>query len=101
MARTTPHIRNGILAIQEGTQEHTVLLESGQWWDWLNAESQRTFYFENALGSFTARREYKHGGWYWYAYRKHADKLHKAYLGKSEALTLKAVTQCHLILPVS
>ncbi len=88
MARTTPHICEGVLALHEGAQAQSIPLESAAWWEWLTAERHRTFYFENALGSFTARREYKHGGWYWYAYRKRAGKLHKAYLGKAEELTL-------------
>ena len=88
MARTTPRICDGVLALHEGAQAQSIAVESAAWWKWLTAEHHQTFYFENALGSFTARREYKHGGWYWYAYRKRARKLHKAYLGKAEELTL-------------
>jgi LuxR family maltose regulon positive regulatory protein len=88
MARTTPRICNGVLALHEGAREQSIPLESAAWWEWLKAERHQTFYFANTLGSFTARREQKHGGWYWYAYRKRAGKLHKAYLGKAEELTL-------------
>src|ERR1051326_7590447 len=87
MARTTPHISDGVLTLQEGAGERRVVLESRAWWNWLAAQEQQTFFFENALGRFTARCEYKHGGWYWYAYRKQGGKLHKVYLGKSENLT--------------
>jgi len=41
------------------------------------------------MGAFTVRRERKRHSWYWYAYHKHNGKLHKAYLGKSEEMTLQ------------
>jgi LuxR family maltose regulon positive regulatory protein len=87
MARTTPQISDGVLIIQENAQDQPVPVESQAWWDWLNAGSRRVFYFKSALGSFTARREEKHGGLYWYAYRKRGGRLYKAYLGKSADLT--------------
>src|SRR5260370_13103309 len=43
-------------------------------------------------GTFTARKEQagnKRGGRYWKAYRRRNGKLHRAYLGKSEELTLE------------
>src|SRR5258708_37665701 len=39
--------------------------------------------------TFTARKEQRPGGWYWYAYRRSQGKLHSVYLGKSEELTLE------------
>ena len=60
---------------------------SQQWWEWLADEHTTTFRFSDTVGSFTARRELKRGGWYWYAYRKREGRLHKAYLGKAEELT--------------
>jgi predicted ATPase/DNA-binding CsgD family transcriptional regulator len=35
------------------------------------------------------RRERKRHGWYWYIYRKSSGKLRKAYLGKTEEVTLE------------
>jgi len=39
--------------------------------------------------TFTARKEQRPGGWYWYAYRRSQGKLHNVYLGKTEELTLE------------
>jgi len=39
------------------------------------------------------RREQKRNGWYWYAYRSVAGKLHKVYLGKADDLTLARIQQ--------
>ncbi|MCB9423416.1 MAG: hypothetical protein H6667_26710 [Ardenticatenaceae bacterium] len=61
-------------------------LESPPWDDWLIHHKQ--FKFKGETGHFTARREDRHGSNYWYAYRRREGKLHKAYLGKSDELTL-------------
>jgi predicted ATPase/DNA-binding CsgD family transcriptional regulator len=61
-----------------------------EWYTWLKTAS--TFAFRSDYGSFTARKESagnKRGGEYWKAYRTHKGKLHRAYLGKTEALTLE------------
>jgi LuxR family maltose regulon positive regulatory protein len=87
MAHVTPHVSDGILTFHSGTQERTISVGSADWWAWLEGEEYTSFHFSNQLGSFTARRERKHGGRYWYAYRKQQGKLHKAYLGKARELT--------------
>jgi LuxR family transcriptional regulator, maltose regulon positive regulatory protein len=61
---------------------------SEAWYAWLNEPDTRSFAFHSAQGTLTARREHSHGSWYWYAYRSQNGHLHKAYLGKSEELTL-------------
>ncbi len=61
-------------------------LASTEWNNWLATNSQ--FKFKGSAGHFSARRETRHGGDYWYAYRRRSGKLHKAYLGKSEELNL-------------
>ncbi|MEO6887385.1 MAG: LuxR C-terminal-related transcriptional regulator [Ktedonobacteraceae bacterium] len=86
MARATPRVRGDLLMYHTGTDEHTIRLESDAWWRWLAAQETTTFRFEGPGGSFTARREHKGTGCYWYAYRKHAGKLRKAYLGRSPEL---------------
>ena len=65
-----------------------VVVGSGAWYTWLADQQIQSFSFRNRLGTFTARRERKRHGWYWYAYRKRAGRLRKAYLGKTEELTL-------------
>ena len=63
------------------------MLGTVEWFAWL--EQHRSFCFETAQSTFTARKEKRPGGWYWYAYRRKQGKLHTAYLGKSEELTVE------------
>lgn len=85
MAQATPSISEDILTCANSS----IPIGSRDWWLWLDEEATTTFRFANTAGSFTARRELKRGGRYWYAYRRQQGKLHKAYLGKSEELTLE------------
>ncbi len=64
-----------------------VVVGSDAWDTWLADQQIMSFSYRGPLGSFTARRERKRHGWYWYAYRKWGGRLRKAYLGKSEELT--------------
>src|SRR5947199_10822223 len=68
----------GFLPIQVGSEA---------WYAWLNEPTPRSFAFHSPQGTLTARREHRHGTWYWYAYRSQSGHLHKAYLGKSQELT--------------
>ncbi|MFL5667517.1 MAG: LuxR C-terminal-related transcriptional regulator [Ktedonobacteraceae bacterium] len=65
-----------------------IQVDSDAWFAWLNELATRSFAFRNSQGTLTARREYRHGIWYWYAYRSQDGHLHKIYLGKPEELTL-------------
>ena len=67
------------------TDSVAVPLESPAWFDWLAHNT--TFYFEWPDGTFTARREVRGGGAFWYAFRRHRGKLYKAYLGRTADLT--------------
>ncbi|HEU5381332.1 MAG TPA: LuxR C-terminal-related transcriptional regulator [Ktedonobacteraceae bacterium] len=93
MAITTPHVFRRHLTYLEQGQEYTLVLEGPEWWTWLNREETRIFRFVGFQGHFTARRENKHGKWYWYAYRKDCGTLVKAYLGKSDELTEQHLEQ--------
>lgn len=75
-----------------GEQEAPVIVGSDAWYTWLASESARSFTFRSHLGTFTARREQKRNGWYWYIYRKQQGKLHKAYLGRAKELSLERLT---------
>src|SRR5947209_15893178 len=89
MAHTTPCVRDTVLLYQDRGQTHGLLVESPEWYHWL--ETASTFTFESSHGSFTARKERsgnQRGGWYWEAYRRRGCKLYRAYLGQSAALTL-------------
>jgi len=85
MAQTTPLVQKNTLSCATGT----IPVESAAWWSWLKAGETTSFRFTCSAGNFTARREQKQSGCYWYAYRRQQGKLHKAYLGKSVELTLQ------------
>ncbi len=92
-----PLVSNDYLLLQDrpGEQQAPVIVGSDAWYIWLTSESARSFTFRSQFGTFTARREQKRNGWYWYIYRKQQGKLHKAYLGRAKELSferLNAVT---------
>ncbi len=73
----------------EQNQQTSFVVGTDAWYAWLADLHIQSFSFQNQPGAFTARRERKRHGWYWYAYRKRGGKLHKAYLGKNEEMTLE------------
>src|SRR5438105_13346411 len=84
-----PVVQDDILIYQRSGQDCRVPVGTPAWYAWLR--TARTFAFRSAFGTFTARKEQasnKRGGWYWRAYRKREGRLHRAYLGKSEEVTL-------------
>jgi predicted ATPase/DNA-binding CsgD family transcriptional regulator len=90
MAHATPTIHDDTLVTDHDGQEQRIIVETPAWYAWLATATSFTFVCEQ--GHFTARKEQvgnKRGGWYWKAYRKYQGKLRRAYLGKSEALTLE------------
>src|SRR6266704_4933059 len=89
MARTTPVVRGGIVSGDVDADARQIRVGTSAWYAWL--EEVSTFAFSGNMGTFTARKEPKlHGGeLYWKAYRKRAGKLYRAYLGKSEDVTLQ------------
>src|SRR5215467_13953531 len=89
MASSIPKVREGSLLqhIAEDTSTYTISIGTAAWYSWL--EQHHSFTFETPRTTLTARKEQRPGGWYWYAYRRSRGKLHSAYLGKSEELTLE------------
>src|SRR6266516_1183769 len=89
MARSIPKARDGSLHQHTagGTSLDPIMIGTAAWFSWL--EQHRSFCFEAGRMTFTARKEQRPGGWYWYAYRRSQGKLHSVYLGKSEELTLE------------
>ncbi|MAT96996.1 MAG: hypothetical protein CL608_07630 [Anaerolineaceae bacterium] len=83
-----PIVKEGILWVeeQETAVSQPIPLDSPQWNNWL--VHHKRFKFKGTAGHFSARREKRQGSDYWYAYRRRNGKLHKAYLGKSEEVTL-------------
>ncbi len=93
MTRTTPRVEQGML-ILPAAQQTPLAVGSPQWFAWLADEGNGSFFFANEDGSFTARKERrKRGGWYWIAYRSQGGKLAKAYIGRSEALTSERLSE--------
>lgn len=66
----------------------TIELDSDQWQEWLNSPINTGFHFTARIGEFSARKEKRRKGFFWYAYRKIHGQLFKKYLGKSEKLTI-------------
>lgn len=79
------------LAGRETAVSIPIPLDSPQWNGWLQKNKQ--FQFKGTVGHFSARREMRKGGDYWYAYRRRDGKLHKTYLGKSEEVTARRLEQ--------
>ncbi len=72
-----------------GEQPFPIVVGTDAWYTWLIDQHVQSFSFKHPLGTFTARRERKRHGWYWYAYRKREGRLRKAYIGKTEKLTIE------------
>jgi predicted ATPase/DNA-binding CsgD family transcriptional regulator len=99
MAFTPPLIQGNVLSYQQSDQPAYLLVDTPDWYAWLCSAS--TFRFQCEYGTFTARKEHagsRRGGQYWKAYRKRRGKLYRAYLGKSEELTLERLTTAALAL---
>ena len=70
------------------------------WFAWL--EDATAFTFTSPCGSFSARKERRsRGGWYWKAYRTANGTLQKAYLGKLENLTLERLERVAMTLAIA
>src|SRR6266704_2345099 len=70
-----------------GNEIPPIPVGSKDWYAWLSDQEALSFAYKTAQGTMTARRELRHGSWYWYAYRCQNARLRKVYLGKTENLT--------------
>ncbi len=64
---------------------------SNLWFKWLS--NAKKFSFKCNSGGFVAQHETRRNRSYWYAYKRRDKKLYKAYLGKTEELTLARLQQ--------
>jgi predicted ATPase/DNA-binding CsgD family transcriptional regulator len=99
MTSPPPCIQGNILTYQQSGQPAHLLVDTSGWYAWLEAAS--TFTFQSEHGTFTARKERagsRRGGAYWKAYRRRHGKLYRAYLGKSEELTLEQLKSVAVVL---
>jgi predicted ATPase/DNA-binding CsgD family transcriptional regulator len=88
MVRRLPLVADHSLRLLEEPSD-PIVVGSEAWYRWLAAEQHQSFAFRNQLGTFTVRRERRRQCWYWYLYHKREGKLRKAYLGKTEEVTLE------------
>ena len=79
MSRGTPQVQDGVVYPRPAGDHGAVAIAVGTpaWYAWL--ERTPTFAFAHAGGTFTARKERRRGGQYWYAYRRRQGKLHTTY----------------------
>src|SRR5216684_3759221 len=99
MISTPPLIWGNTLTYQQSGQPAQLLVDTADWYAWLSTASTFTFHSEH--GTFTARKERagsRRGGEYWKAYRRRQGKLYRAYLGKSEELTLEQLQSVAVVL---
>lgn len=82
--RSMPTVIEGTLYTDDNATGTRV--GSEQWFSWL--QTAKSFRYTDSHGTFTARRETKQRGrYYWTAYRRTGGVLRKTYLGKAETLT--------------
>ena len=90
MPQISPTIQNGMPTDLQDGSPMQIEVDSSDWYAGLQTAS--TFTFQGGQGHFTARKERagnRRGEAYWRAYQKRGGKLHRAYLGQSEELTLE------------
>jgi LuxR family maltose regulon positive regulatory protein len=94
MARRTPYVADGVLHVPGLRGGPEIKVGSASWAAWLTDPATHSFSFQSSSGKYTVRKEHRsRGGEYWVAYRKRRGKLHKAYLGKVEDVTLERLEE--------
>ena len=94
MARRTPYVADGVLHIPGLRGDPGIGVGSASWAAWLTDPATRSFSFRGSDFRYTARKERRsRGGEYWVAYLKRGGKLHKAYLGKPQNVTLARLNE--------
>ena len=88
---------DGATLVVAGNDAGPITVGTPAWFAWL--EDATAFTFTSPFGSFSARKEQRtRGGWYWKAYRTSNGALHRAYLGKTENLTLERLERAAVML---
>src|SRR6266545_2337251 len=100
MASPLPLARDAVFVCAGAdSAQRSITVGSPDWYDWLSEIDHRSFQFASEAGGFTARKERKQrGSWYWIAYRRFQGNVHKSYLGKSEEVTLARLQDAATIL---
>src|SRR5258708_32625614 len=99
MAQVSTIIQDGILTDLRDESPVQIVVDSSDWYAWLQTAS--IFTYRGEEGPFTAHKERagnRRGRAYWRAYRTWQGKLHRAYLGQSEELTLERLQSVAVVL---
>lgn len=99
-AKKNAYIRRWTLSLPDGY----LYVGSEDWFAWL--EENDAFYVENtgyewAVATYTARKEWRSGTAHWYAYSRVAGKLHKRYMGQTDALTYEKIVRTAADMPTT
>ena len=86
----TPWVKQGQLLTQAG---QTIQVDSPQWFVWLQTATRFCYSPRHTSYRFTARKEKRRRGFFWYGYLKSGLKLHNVYLGKPERFTAAFLDQ--------
>jgi hypothetical protein len=73
--------------LDSGNYSTSINVGSKAWFDWL--EKNTSFHYESADGKFTACKESRISGMFWYANRRVNGKLRRCYIGSTKDLTLE------------
>lgn len=91
MPLSAPAIHGDTLVLDDA-QQTSIVVGTPEWFAWLSTAS--SFSFTSPLGRFSARKDSRPGGRaYWKAYRTRAGHVYRAYLGRSETLTLERLSK--------
>jgi non-specific serine/threonine protein kinase len=93
MAAAIARVEGGLLILPDVAGYLSLEVGGQDWEHWLQRPETDAFRFEGGPGTFTARRETSRGREYWYAYRRAAGRLRKAYLGRSRDVDLTRLTK--------
>ena len=96
MAQGTPEVQAETLVLRDRLEEHTIEVGTSAWYDWLSTANR--FSFASPQGNFTACKECRQHGSYWKAYRKRSGRMYRAYLGKTQHLSLDRLNEVAMAL---
>lgn len=86
----TPWVVQGVLLTQT---DQRIVVDSPEWFVWLKTATSFCYSPSHISYRFTARKEKRRNGYYWYGYLRNDRKLHNVYLGRSERFTAAFLDQ--------
>lgn len=85
-----PVLRDGWLHLVDHS---AIAVGTKAWFTWLTQANRFCYWPTTSTFRLTVRKEKRRHAYYWYAYLKHARKLHNAYVGRSEVVTRERLQQ--------